>query len=131
MPGAVEFVRGLKNKGFLLAVASSTPLDHVKQTMRNFGIEDCFLVVIAKDNREGRGKPFPDIFLQAARELGIEPKNCVVVEDAISGVTAGKAAGAAVIAVPNPFRTAGFKEADVIIHNLNTIDLRLIEIKKA
>lgn len=65
--------------------------------------------------------------MQAAEELRVEPKFCVVFEDAETGVIAGKAANMSVIAVPNPYRITGaFGQADFAIANLQQINLSLI-----
>lgn len=71
---------------------------------------------------EKRGKPFPDVFLQAAHKLGVKPKDCIVLEDAESGIKAGKNAGMKVIAIPTKY-TKGhdFSEADLIVSSLKDI----------
>eukprot|EP00934_Nitzschia_sp_Nitz4_P006762 Nitzschia sp. Nitz4//scaffold92_size79448//63941//64821//NITZ4_005400-RA/size79448-augustus-gene-0.26-mRNA-1//1//CDS//3329560213//6752//frame0 len=69
------------------------------------------------------GKPAPDIYLEAARQLGVDPAECLVFEDALSGVRAGKAAGCKVVAIPDPRFTEAEKaafveEADVVVDSL-------------
>lgn len=103
-PGALELVRALKNAGLPLAIATSSRQDSVDKKRRNH--EDLFgaitTVVAGDDPALKNGKPAPDIYLEAALRLGVDPTECLVFEDAISGVKAGKAAGCVVVAVPDP-----------------------------
>ena len=92
MPGVVELIRGLREAGALLAVASSSPREVIEYNMEAFGIRDCFgTIVSGLECREG--KPAPEIYLRAAENLGLVPSECVVIEDSANGVKAGKAAG--------------------------------------
>jgi len=84
-------------------------------------------VVTGDDPAVTNGKPAPDIYLEAARRLGVEPKDCLVFEDALSGVRSGKAAGCRVVAIPDTrfeddelgvFR----KEADAVLKDLWEFD---------
>ncbi len=63
-------------------------------------------------------KPFPDIYLKAAKEIGLEPQECLVVEDAVSGIKAGKAAGCRCLAVTSSFDAGQLSEADWICGSL-------------
>lgn len=92
MPGVVELIRRLHEAGILLAVASSSPREVIEHHMEAFGIQDCFdTIVSGLECREG--KPAPEIYLRAAKNLGAAPAECVVIEDSTNGVKAGKAAG--------------------------------------
>lgn len=92
MPGVVELIRKLHGAGIPLAVASSSPREVIEHHMKAFGIRDCFdAIVSGLECREG--KPDPEIYLKAAKDLGVEPSECVVIEDSSNGVRAGKAAG--------------------------------------
>ena len=92
MPGAVELIQKLHGAGVLLAVASSSPREVIEHHMEAFGIMDCFdTIVSGLECREG--KPAPEIYLRAAENLGLQPSECVVIEDSCNGVKAGKAAG--------------------------------------
>lgn len=93
-PTSVELVRRLRDRGFRLAVVSSSKL--CREVLEAVSIDRFFEVridgVVAE--RDGlQGKPAPETFLVAARELGVPAQRCVVVEDAISGVQAGRAGG--------------------------------------
>lgn len=92
MPGVVELIRKLHGAGILLAVASSSPREVIEHHLEAFGIQDCFdTIVSGLECREG--KPAPEIYLRAAKNLGAVPAECVVIEDSTNGVKAGKAAG--------------------------------------
>jgi len=104
MPGARELVEGLAARGVPMALATSSarPLFHLKITRHRGWFAHFRVVVTGDDPRIAHGKPAPDIYLLAARELGAEPAACVAVEDAPAGVEAARAAGMQVIAVPDP-----------------------------
>ena len=86
-------------------------------------------IVAGDDPAVKHGKPAPDIYIEAAKRLGVDPKDCLVFEDALSGVRSGKAAGCRVAAIPDPrFSPEELKvfeeEADVVLKNLSDFDGR-------
>ena len=87
----------VSNLESLCCVASSTPLPELQWKLEHAGIADLFAPNIFSADMVDRGKPAPDLFLHAAATLAIEPRRCVVVEDSVNGVVAGKAAGMKVI----------------------------------
>jgi HAD superfamily hydrolase (TIGR01509 family) len=97
-PDAVAAARDLRAAGIPVAVASSSPRERLDRTLATAGLVDAFDETVAGDEVR-RGKPAPDMFLEAARRLGAEPGDCVVVEDSPPGVAAGRAAGMATLAV--------------------------------
>jgi pseudouridine-5'-monophosphatase len=123
-PGAEAFVRAMHALGVSQAVATSSEKSLCDlKTSRH---RDWFSLFAAKitgdDPRVVRGKPAPDIFLIAAAELGTDPGDCVVFEDAPAGVAAARAAGAQVVAVPDPaMDRAKFDDADLVITDFNEI----------
>ena len=96
-------LEALKARGVRMALASSA--DHVKiaANLRVAGLDDGIFNAIIGGEDVKRKKPAPDIYLLAAQRLGARPEDCVVAEDAISGVEAGKAAGCVVAAVSGSF----------------------------
>jgi len=84
-------------------------------------------MVYITGNEVKNKKPDPELFLLAAKRLGIEPANCVVIEDAPNGVQAAKAAGAKCIAVTNSTTAANLKQADLICDSLEQISLDMIQ----
>ena len=98
--GADEAVRRLAAAGVPLALASSAHPAVIDAAMAALGIRDLLSVVVASDEVD-HGKPAPDVYLLAARQLAVAPVDCLVVEDSLNGVLAGRAAGMAVALVPN------------------------------
>ncbi len=97
--GFPELFAAAGERGVPRALASSSARRLVEATLGRFGLGERFEAVVTGDC-VARPKPAPDIFLEAARRLGLRPEDCVVLEDSLAGVRAGRAAGMAVIAVP-------------------------------
>jgi beta-phosphoglucomutase len=110
----------LKKRGFLLAIGSSAPkanLDLIRKRLRFDQYFDAY--VTCEDVTEG--KPSPQTFLKAAERLSIPPGSCVVVEDAVQGIEAGKSAGMAVVAVTTTRSRTDLSKADLIFDSLAEI----------
>ena len=123
--GIPEFLADIKANGLKTAVASSSSYELIDLVLDKTGIRKYFDSLTSGADVEN-GKPAPDVFLLAAKRLGVEPKNCIVVEDSEKGVCAGVAAGMKVIGYINP--TSGnqcLDKADII-----TDDFRKIKIKE-
>jgi beta-phosphoglucomutase-like phosphatase (HAD superfamily) len=131
LPGAVEFVRQCREIGLKTALATST--DYIKM-MANLGeiglipAEDAadsavFFDAMVNGLDVERKKPFPDIFLEAARRIHIAPEYCWVVEDSVGGIQAAKAAGMRCLALLTTFSEAEIKGAgpDIIVRNLSCV----------
>ena len=101
--GISEMLTKLHKKGILLAVCSAADLRKVKYNIQAIGVDESIFTALVTGSDVARKKPFPDIYLEGARRVGIEPKDCLVVEDAISGVQAAHAAGMDAAAVPTTF----------------------------
>jgi HAD superfamily hydrolase (TIGR01509 family) len=97
--GAVEAVRRLAD-AFPLAVASSSNRPLIETVLREARIDDRFDAVVSSEE-VAAGKPAPDVYLEAARRLGVEPTHAAAIEDSSNGIRAAHAAGMRVIAVPN------------------------------
>jgi HAD superfamily hydrolase (TIGR01509 family) len=97
-PDAIATARGLRERGVPLAVASSSKRARLDRTLARAGLDGLFDVSVAGDEIE-HGKPAPDMFLAAAERLGVQPRECVVIEDSPPGVAAGVAAGMATLGV--------------------------------
>ncbi len=97
VPGAPEAVRTLHAAGGgRIACASGADRHKVELQLAKVGLLDCFEGRIFSGHEMPRSKPFPDVYLAAAAALGADPQRCAVVEDTVTGVTAGVAAGATV-----------------------------------
>lgn len=122
---AVDFVRMLKSKGFKTAIVSSSK--NCASVLRAAEIEGLFDVKVDGIDAEKRGlkgKPDPDIFLDAAKQLGVAPERAMVVEDALSGVEAGRRGQfGCVIGVDRTGHALALKKhgADIVVKNLSEI----------
>jgi HAD superfamily hydrolase (TIGR01509 family) len=100
VPGAVEAVRRLADEGYRLAVASSSNRELIDTVLCRLELASVFEVTVSSEE-VARGKPAPDVYVEAARRLGVEPARCVAIEDSASGIRAAHAAEMRVIAYPN------------------------------
>jgi HAD superfamily hydrolase (TIGR01509 family) len=100
LPGAVDAVRALSAR-WPLAVASSAPKSLIGTVLDAAGLRPAFRAAVSSEEVE-RGKPAPDVYLEAAKRLGIAPANCAAIEDSSNGLRSAAAAGMTVIAVPRP-----------------------------
>lgn len=97
IPGAPDAVRALHEAlDGRIAVASGADRRKVELQLAKVGIADCFAERVFSGHEMPRSKPFPDVYLAAAKALGVDPKRCAIVEDTVTGATAGVAAGATV-----------------------------------
>ncbi|MFF1924500.1 HAD family hydrolase [Streptomyces sp. NPDC058221] len=105
-PQMREFVKLLHTRGVPMAVASGSSPAAIEAVLKSTGL-DAYLTEYVSAEEVANGKPEPDVFLEAARRLGVTPADCVVVEDAVPGAAAARAAGMRCIAVPYVEATAG------------------------
>jgi len=118
--GAKILLDELKNRGFLLAVGSSAPRDNLNLVLERLGLQDYFDACVTGEEVV-EGKPAPETFLKAAQKLVLPPHRCVVVEDAVQGVEAGKAAGMSVVAVTTTRDRAALAAADIVAESLGEL----------
>lgn len=119
-PGVLKLITSLKEHAFKIAIASSAPMENIRLITQSLKIDNCFDAIIS-GWEVTKGKPHPQTFLLAAEKLGVEIEDCIVIEDAISGVTASKRAGMRCIAVTNTTSREELREADLIIDTLEEI----------
>ena len=122
-PGAFELVTACREAGWPCAVASSADRIKVEANLRKIGLpwETWQAVVTAEDVE--RRKPDPAIFLKAAERLGVPSARCTVVEDAVNGVTAAKAAGMRCVAVATSFSSDKLAQADAVRASIADVSL--------
>jgi HAD superfamily hydrolase (TIGR01509 family) len=97
--GAVEAVRRMAER-WLLGLASSSNRELIDRVLEVSGLAPYFRAIVSSEEVE-RGKPAPDVYLEAARRLEVEPPRCAAVEDSASGIRSAHAAGMLVVAIPN------------------------------
>jgi beta-phosphoglucomutase len=121
LPGAREFVELCIGRGFRLALATSA--DKVKMTanLSEIGIPVSKFHATVNGLDVINKKPFPDIYIMAAGKIGLKPEECLVAEDAVSGIKAAKSAGCRCLAVTTSFERSKLKEADWICDSLNEV----------
>lgn len=123
LPGVNEFIEKCHELGFKMAIASSADKVKILINLREIGLSpDNFQAIINGQDVE-RKKPYPDIYLLAAEKLGMKPEDCLVVEDAVSGVSAGKAAGCKCLALTTSFPAEKLTEADWFCKDLSEVPM--------
>ena len=100
-----EFAELLRGK-VPMAIATGGSRHVIEKTLKAVGISDWFDEVVTADD-VAEGKPAPDIFLRAAKLMGVSPDRCLVLEDAPAGILAAQRAGMQVIAIPSPLSSVG------------------------
>ena len=125
--GAIEAARRIAAT-YPVAVASGAPKRLIDVALEATGLDDVVRTVASADDVP-RGKPAPDVYLEAARRLAVEPTRCLVVEDSGNGLQAARAAGMAVVLVPNakvPPGPGAAELADLVLERLELLDLPTI-----
>ncbi|MEK4881236.1 MULTISPECIES: beta-phosphoglucomutase [Paenibacillus] len=112
LPGVKEYLTGLRSRGIGIALGSASK--NAEFILNKLNITDLFDAVV-DGNKVSLAKPDPEVFLIAAQEIGLQPDECVVFEDAEAGVQAGKAAGMKVVGIGKP---EVLKEADLVVKGL-------------
>jgi beta-phosphoglucomutase len=112
LPGVKEYLTGLRTHGIGIALGSASK--NAEFILNKLNITDLFDAVV-DGNKVSLAKPDPEVFLIAGQELGLQPDDCVVFEDAEAGVQAGKAAGMKVVGIGKP---EVLKEADMVVKGL-------------
>ena len=118
LDGVIAFLARCKRLGLKTAVATSADRTKMEINLREMGFTEKDFNVCVNGLEVERKKPHPDIFLFAAQKLGIPPQNCLVVEDAVTGIRAAKAAGCKALGLMTSFSAEQLAEADWISHTL-------------
>ena len=121
--GAVDAVRRIAAR-WPVAVASSAHRRVIDAALAATGLRDTIRIVVSSDEVD-HGKPAPDVYLEAARRLGVVPARCLVVEDSINGLRAGVDAGMTTVLVPNlsvPPAPGAEEVADHVLARLSELD---------
>jgi len=121
IPGALDAVHRIA-AAFTLALASSSNRELIDAVLAAGGITDLFAATVSSEE-VARGKPAPDVYLEAARRLGVDAAACVAIEDSHSGIRSAKAAGMTCIAIPNAHFPPGeaAAEADLLLGGLDEL----------
>lgn len=122
-----ELMLSLYNEGYPMAIASSNNRKIVNKVVEKFGLSNYMNFIISGEEVH-KGKPDPEIFLTAAKKINVNPKCCLVIEDASNGVKAAKAAKMKCVGLENIYSgNQDLSEADLVINNLAELDLNIIK----
>lgn len=126
MPGVVESVHRFKDAGYKLAIGTSLDKDYLDLILNRLNLAGLFDAIVTGDQIKN-GKPHPETYVTVFERLELEPTECVVLEDAQTGIQSAKAAGALCIAIiNNDAVTQRTEEADIVVSSLNEVTLELI-----
>ena len=125
--GVIDLLEDLKNNNIKIGLASSSPICDILDVVQSTGISKYFDKLISGENIE-KSKPFPDIFLKAAKELKVDTNECVVIEDSKNGVIAANRANIKCIGFLNiDSGNQDLSESDLIVKNIKDIDYKKIK----
>jgi beta-phosphoglucomutase family hydrolase len=122
LPGAHEWLERLAAAGIPCAVGSSTHRANIEMILELIGLRPFFRAIVTSEDVQ-EGKPHPDVFLTAARQLGLPPGRCVVFEDAHVGIAAARAGGMKVVAVATTNPIEDLTKADLAVHRLDELSV--------
>jgi pseudouridine 5'-phosphatase len=132
--GSMDIVNNFSKQKIPMAIATSSRAAAVakKRILHEDMFSKIHVIVTGDDPDVKSGKPSPDIYIEAAKRLNVDPKECLVFEDALSGVKSGKAAGCFVVAIPDirfdeTDRTIFANEADLVIQSLSEFDVSILK----
>ncbi len=126
MPGVKEMLQGVYEAGYLLAIASSSPVSFIELAVDYIGVKQYFHVINSGDN-VAHSKPAPDIYLDTAKKLNVEPKDCIVLEDSTNGIASAVAAGMTCVGLYNADSgEQNLEKAKVVIQGLREFTPELI-----
>jgi HAD superfamily hydrolase (TIGR01509 family) len=122
LPGVVAWLKTLRDAQIPAIIASSTHRENITTTLEVLGLGECFVDLVTAEDVT-RGKPDPEVFLTAAKKLGVEPAGAVVFEDALVGIQAAQAAGIRVVAVTTTEPREKLGHADWVVDRLDELSV--------
>ena len=125
VPHAIKFLKQLKAEHLKIALATSSRQEKLKLVLQLTDLAPYFDEIITGDLVQ-KSKPAPDIFLKAAEKLKLKPEECVVIEDAVSGVKAAKNAGMKCVAITTTHTEELLNQADLVVDSYEHLDLQKI-----
>jgi beta-phosphoglucomutase-like phosphatase (HAD superfamily) len=133
MQNGISYVSGFKNfhkkitkLGYLSAIATNSSIEGLQLMNQLLGLDEFFdKHLYSIHSVENVCKPSPDIYLYAAKQIGVDPKKCIAIEDSAYGVKAAKAAGMYCVAIDTANIREKLNEADVIVNKYSEIDLNI------
>ena len=126
LPGAQELMSALHDSGYPQALGSSAPIANIEMVKEVLGLER-YINAFVSGETVPHGKPAPDIFLKAAKEVDVGPENCLVIEDAVAGIAAARAGGMYSIAVAYGRVLPGLQVATLVVKDLTEVTVERIQ----
>jgi beta-phosphoglucomutase len=126
IPGAVELIQALHEKGWRLGIGSSGPPENVKLVVEGLGLA-AYLSATTSARDVTCGKPDPQVFLIVADRMGVPPARCVVVEDAVHGIIAARRARMKAVAITTTHPAESFDMADLVISSMTQLSPETLE----
>ena len=121
VPGTVELMKELYAEGIIVSIASSSPIEDIHTVMQALQIEEYVKDIVSATDECTKGKPDPEIFIKMTEKLAVDPKNCIVVEDAIYGIRGAKELGMKTIGYEDDFGIQNLGEADLVVKNMEDV----------
>jgi beta-phosphoglucomutase len=125
-PGAVELVQRLTEQGWPQALATSAPPENIELQLGSLDLKGSFQQIVSGQEVTA-SKPSPQVFQRAAEKLGVLPAQCIVIEDAVAGVAAAKAAGMHCIAVTTSNPGQALRGADLVVDSLTEVTVSMLK----
>ncbi|MFH1097891.1 MAG: HAD family phosphatase [Candidatus Desantisbacteria bacterium] len=126
LPGLLNLLDLLDKLELATAIASSSQGQWIRVVINKLGIDDRFKAIVSVNDVEN-GKPYPDIYLLAAKRLGVLPEHCLALEDTPTGMEAARRAGMICVAVPNQYSLGlDFSMADMVIDSLDEVEDKVL-----
>lgn len=123
-PGIIVFICAAYNN-YPIALASSSFLKEIDVVLTTFGIREMFKVIVSCEDVK-HGKPHPEMYITTAQRLGVNPLNCLVIEDSQNGILAAKAAKMKCLAVTNTYPPKDLYLADLVIESFEDVDINWV-----
>lgn len=127
IPGSVDAVKRM-SESFSVAIASSSALRIIEKSVQVMGIDDLLTANVSSEE-VARGKPFPDVYLEAARRIGLEPSQCAAVEDSSNGMRSAHAAGLVTLGLPHeqfPAAAGALALCDRVLSSMDELTVDLV-----
>lgn len=125
IPFADNFLKSLSQYEIKIALATSSRKAKVELVMQAVGLQHYFDVMVTGEAVKN-GKPAPDIFIQTAQQLNVHPADCVVFEDAVTGILSAKSAGMKCVAITTNYSEKELQDADLVINSFENLQLTQI-----
>jgi HAD superfamily hydrolase (TIGR01509 family) len=126
LPGLLKFLDALTANNIPVAIGTSAPLTNVAFTLSRTGTQKYFKTIL-HDSFVTHSKPHPEIYLKSAKALGLPNAKCIVIEDSLSGVAAGKAAGSPVVGITTTHSESELLDCALTINNFETLKLEHLQ----